>query len=79
VKQGRSLQRLARREGVSTEQIYIDHSGEWARVSEIRDYGCLLVRPDHHVAWRATAMTENPKADLLRVLRHVLVGKTKAA
>jgi 2,4-dichlorophenol 6-monooxygenase len=51
---------------------YIDHSGDWARISEIRDSGCLLVRPDHHVCWRAPAMTEAPEADLLRVLRQVL-------
>jgi 2,4-dichlorophenol 6-monooxygenase len=50
-----------------------DHTGDWARASEIADAGCLLVRPDHHVAWRATAMTTNPQADLTRVL-HTILG-----
>nr|WP_245941514.1 hypothetical protein [Cereibacter changlensis] len=26
-------------------QPHVDHSGEWARLSEIGDDGCLLVRP----------------------------------
>jgi 2,4-dichlorophenol 6-monooxygenase len=51
---------------------YVDHSGDWARISEIADSGCLLVRPDHHVAWRAETLAADPKADLDRVLRKVL-------
>jgi 2,4-dichlorophenol 6-monooxygenase len=49
-----------------------DHTGDWARASEIADAGCLLVRPDHHVAWRAPAMTDNPQGDLARVLHSIL-------
>ncbi len=57
---------------IGPRQTFIDHSGDWARASEIRDAGCLLVRPDHHVCWRAEAMSATPKAELLRVLRAVL-------
>jgi 2,4-dichlorophenol 6-monooxygenase len=49
-----------------------DHTGDWARASEISDSGCLIVRPDHHVAWRAAEMTANPATDLRRVLRAIL-------
>jgi 2,4-dichlorophenol 6-monooxygenase len=49
-----------------------DHNGDWARASEISDSGCLLVRPDHHVAWRVADMTDDPVADLRRVLRAIL-------
>ncbi len=49
-----------------------DHTGDWARASEISDSGCLLIRPDHHVAWRAAEMTANPADDLRRVLRAIL-------
>ncbi len=49
-----------------------DHAGDWARTSEISDSGCLLVRPDQHVAWRAAEMTVDPEADLRRALRAVL-------
>jgi 2,4-dichlorophenol 6-monooxygenase len=50
----------------------VDHVGDWARASEISDTGCVLVRPDHHVAWRAEEMTGEPRADLARVLNTVL-------
>jgi 2,4-dichlorophenol 6-monooxygenase len=49
-----------------------DHTGDWARASEIADAGCLLVRPDQHVAWRAAEMTADPQADLGRALRAIL-------
>lgn len=49
-----------------------DHAGDWARAREIGDTGCLLVRPDHHVAWRAPKLTADPAADLSRVLSAIL-------
>jgi 2,4-dichlorophenol 6-monooxygenase len=49
-----------------------DLTGDWARAREITDSGCILVRPDHHVAWRSEAMTANPAADLRRVLAKIL-------
>jgi 2,4-dichlorophenol 6-monooxygenase len=51
---------------------YVDHSGDWARVSEVEDSGCILVRPDHHVAWRAEALAASPAGELRRVLRAIL-------
>ena len=57
---------------IGPRQTYIDHSGDWARASEIRDSGCLLVRPDHHICWRAETLSASPRADLLRVLRSIL-------
>lgn len=50
-----------------------DHGGDWARASEIRDGGCLLVRPDQHVAWRSVGASAAPLADLTRVL-HIILG-----
>ena len=49
-----------------------DHGGEWARVREIDDGGCVLVRPDHHVAWRATRLTSQPEQDLGNALKKIL-------
>lgn len=49
-----------------------DLTGDWARAREIADSGCILVRPDQHVAWRSEAMTANPAADLRRVLAKIL-------
>ncbi|ROU03038.1 FAD-dependent oxidoreductase [Histidinibacterium lentulum] len=50
----------------------VDHTGDWARAREIGDSGCLLVRPDQHVAWRAETVSGDPGAELRRVLRTVL-------
>ena len=57
---------------IGPRQPHEDHSGDWARASEIRDSGCLLVRPDHHVAWRAEVLAASPKAELGRVMRQIL-------
>lgn len=53
----------------------VDHSGDWARAREIADSGCVLVRPDHHVAWRAEALGADPAADLRRILTRILARK----
>ncbi|MEM9105985.1 MAG: FAD-dependent monooxygenase [Pseudomonadota bacterium] len=57
---------------IGPRQTYVDHVGDWARASEISDTGCLLVRPDHHVAWRAEELSAEPRADLKRVLTSIL-------
>jgi 2,4-dichlorophenol 6-monooxygenase len=49
-----------------------DHLGAWARAREVRDSGCVLVRPDHHVAWRSEALAADPAAELTRVLTAIL-------
>jgi 2,4-dichlorophenol 6-monooxygenase len=51
---------------------YEDHVGDWARAREISDSGCLLVRPDHHVAWRAEGLGKAPAKDLATALRKIL-------
>ncbi len=50
----------------------VDHTGDWARAREVQDSGCVLVRPDHHVAWRSKELAQEPAAELLRVLKAVL-------
>lgn len=50
----------------------IDHHGDWARAREVNEAGCVLVRPDQHVAWRADDMADNPEAELTRVLNALL-------
>jgi 2,4-dichlorophenol 6-monooxygenase len=49
-----------------------DHTGDWARAREIADAGCLLVRPDQHVAWRAMGASGSAEADLRAALKTVL-------
>ena len=38
---------------IGADRAYRDPLGEWASVRGIEDDGCLLVRPDGHIAWRA--------------------------
>jgi 2,4-dichlorophenol 6-monooxygenase len=54
---------------------YIDLYEDWARAREVGEDGCVLVRPDAHVAWRCAAMTDDPAAELRRVLGAVLARR----
>jgi 2,4-dichlorophenol 6-monooxygenase len=51
---------------------YTDLYDDWARVREVAEDGCVLVRPDTHVAWRSHAMVDDPEAALTEVLQTVL-------
>ena len=57
---------------IGPRQPFVDHTGDWARAREIGDTGCLLVRPDHHVAYRATSLVDDPRSELIRILDQVL-------
>ena len=57
---------------IGPRRAWLDHTGDWARAREVSDSGAVLVRPDHHVAWRADAVSESPAADLRRVLKSIL-------
>jgi 2,4-dichlorophenol 6-monooxygenase len=46
--------------------------GDWHKVRDIRDGGCILVRPDHHVAWRSQTSSNDPAGELTRVLHSIL-------
>ena len=48
----------------------IDLFGDWAALRETEETGCVLVRPDHHVAFRASAVA----ADAHRQLDDALMG-----
>jgi 2,4-dichlorophenol 6-monooxygenase len=51
---------------------YEDHTGDWARINEISDSGCLLVRPDHHVAWRSFNASATAHQDLAHAIKSIL-------
>lgn len=57
----------------------VDHHGDWARAREVAESGCVLVRPDQHVAWRAEEVSDTPEAELTRVLTAVLHRDAAAA
>lgn len=45
---------------------------EWENVREIEEDGCILVRPDRFIAWRASRMLADPVHALSNVLRTIL-------
>jgi 2,4-dichlorophenol 6-monooxygenase len=57
---------------IGPKRDYEDLGGDWARVSEVRDSGAILVRPDHHVCWRRETVTASPAADLTQALTAIL-------
>jgi 2,4-dichlorophenol 6-monooxygenase len=51
---------------------YDDVLREWTAVHEVDYDGALLVRPDHHVAWRRHTMSAHPLADLRSAVETVM-------
>ncbi|MFC6158418.1 FAD-dependent oxidoreductase [Kribbella jiaozuonensis] len=51
-----------------------DLYGDWARVREIPDEGCLLVRPDAHIAYRSFEQPDDP-TDALQQAISALLGR----
>ena len=50
----------------------LDLYDDWAALSEISERGCVLVRPDLHVAWRSLDLVADPTAELGRVVGAIL-------
>ena len=57
---------IGRREGVT------DPYGEWASRREVETAGCVLVRPDRHVAWRSMRYTPDSARQLPAVIEQAL-------
>jgi 2,4-dichlorophenol 6-monooxygenase len=49
---------------VGLRQEFDDPLGEWTRMREVSDRGCLLVRPDRFIAWRSAALPDDPVDEL---------------
>lgn len=57
---------------IGAEGDLVDESGAWLDLYGVDVDGAVLVRPDGHVAWRATSEGADPSGDLIPVLRGVL-------
>ncbi|AGI68654.1 putative 3-[3-hydroxy-phenyl]propionate/3-hydroxycinnamic acid hydroxylase [Octadecabacter antarcticus 307] len=57
-------------------QQYQDLYGDWQQLREVREVGCILVRPDGYVAWRSTGIASRPDEALSAVLGEVLSQPT---
>ncbi|QBR85135.1 hypothetical protein E3983_12700 [Legionella israelensis] len=51
---------------VGSDGDLIDPENTWHGIYDITREGCVLVRPDGHVAWRSQSMVESPKNELER-------------
>ncbi|OYD70998.1 FAD-dependent monooxygenase [Rhodococcus sp. OK302] len=49
-----------------------DPYGEWAQRREVDESGCVLVRPDRHVAWRSTSYTPGSDTELVSAVERAL-------
>ncbi|MFB7997422.1 FAD-dependent oxidoreductase [Streptomyces sp. NPDC056002] len=45
---------------------------DWAKLREVEESGVLLVRPDKHIAWRASVLPDDPESRLREALTAVL-------
>ncbi len=57
---------------------FTDPQGHWAGVCELEGDGALLVRPDQHVAWRATALPDDPARALAEAIDAVRGAAARA-
>ena len=48
----------------------------WRTICDVDVAGALLVRPDQHVAWRATTLTDRTAGDLATALTRILGDPT---
>ncbi|MEV0282854.1 FAD-dependent monooxygenase [Kribbella sp. NPDC050820] len=76
----KAAQSVSERLGVPIEPFVVgpgheldDLYGDWARAREIPDEGCLLVRPDAHIAYRAFDLPEDA-TDVLEQVMNTLLG-----
>jgi 2,4-dichlorophenol 6-monooxygenase len=62
---------------VGMRQEYDDVLGDWTLQREVSDRGCILVRPDRYIAWRAADLPDGAPDKLLRdVLLSITQGST---
>jgi 2,4-dichlorophenol 6-monooxygenase len=45
---------------------------DWARLREVEESGCVLVRPDGHVAWRRSTVAGDCAAELQHAIDQIL-------
>ncbi|MFK4082944.1 FAD-dependent oxidoreductase [Kribbella sp. NPDC020789] len=75
----KAAQSVAEQLGVPIEPFVIgpgreleDLYGDWSRLREIPDNGCLLVRPDAHIGYRASELPADPTDALHTAVRQLL-------
>ncbi|GAA5034342.1 FAD-dependent monooxygenase [Microbacterium fluvii] len=54
-----------------------DLYGAWAEASQIGETGCVLVRPDQHIAWRIESAPDDPAGALRDVLERLALTRVQ--
>jgi 2,4-dichlorophenol 6-monooxygenase len=74
-----AAQKLAATKGIAINTRVIgprrdfeDHTGDWARARDIADSGCLLIRPDQHIGFRAMTTSAHAEQELTSALNTIL-------
>jgi 2,4-dichlorophenol 6-monooxygenase len=57
---------------VGLRQDFDDLDGEWTKIRDVSDQGCLLVRPDRFIAWRSHDLPRDPVAALRQTMLSIL-------
>jgi len=57
---------------IGLRQDFDDVDGEWIKIREVSDHGCLLVRPDRFIAWRSHDLPSDPTTALRQAMLSVL-------
>ncbi|KAF2858607.1 hypothetical protein K470DRAFT_296256 [Piedraia hortae CBS 480.64] len=57
---------------IGWKQDWEDLTGDWSRLREIEEDGCLLCRPDRTIAWRSMEMRDDATECLLDVVKTIL-------
>jgi 2,4-dichlorophenol 6-monooxygenase len=57
---------------IGSEDGLMDPYGEWSARREVETTGCVLVRPDRHVAWRARRIEQDSADELLSLMRQAV-------
>lgn len=50
----------------------LDIYDDWARLREVAESGCVLVRPDAHVAWRRHTVANDCTTELATAMKQIL-------
>jgi 2,4-dichlorophenol 6-monooxygenase len=53
---------------IGLRQQFDDLLGEWTKIRDVSDQGCILVRPDRFIAWRSQKLPADPTVELRKVL-----------
>jgi len=53
-------------------QEYEDRYLDWAKIRDVEDSGCVLVRPDYFVAWRSQRWEEDSANKLMAIFKSLL-------